>query len=109
MGRRLLRLLGLAPGFLSAGVTAAVLRDEGTIPEVREEWVMDVMRGAREGAAALTRTVGRGSSWQVEVFDFFMSWTISETGGRENAESDWGGGPIGGKEGGFSGMDGISC
>lgn len=59
--------MGSAPGFLSVGVTAAVLRGEGTIPVVREEWVMCVMRGAREGAAALTRTVERGSSWQVRV------------------------------------------
>ena len=37
MGRKLLKLSGSAPGFLSIGVIAADLRDEGTRPEVREE------------------------------------------------------------------------
>ena len=37
MGRRLLKILGSEPGFFSRGVTAAVLSDDGTEPEVREE------------------------------------------------------------------------
>lgn len=37
MGRRLLKSLGSRPGFLRIGVTVAVLSDEGTVPEVREE------------------------------------------------------------------------
>lgn len=36
IGQRLLKLLGSEPGFLSIGVTAADLRDDGTEPEVRE-------------------------------------------------------------------------
>lgn len=62
MGRKLLRSAGSEPGFLRRGVTAAVLRGEGTSPEMREAWMIFVMRGAR--------AVGRGSSWQEEVFDF---------------------------------------
>ncbi|KAK7880133.1 hypothetical protein WMY93_033200 [Mugilogobius chulae] len=58
MGRKLLRLVGSEPGFLRIGVTAAVLREDGTVPEVREAWIMLVMRGAKEGSVALTRTVG---------------------------------------------------
>jgi len=37
IGRKLLKLLGSEPGFLRIGVTAAVLREEGTIPVAREE------------------------------------------------------------------------
>ena len=62
IGRRLLRLVGSAPGFFSIGVIAAVLKDAGTVPDAREEWMMAEMRGIREGRQALTRTVGRGSS-----------------------------------------------
>ena len=61
---------GLAPGFLIIGVTAAVLKANGTSLVLREEWIMAVMRGASEGRQALTRTLGRGSSWQVEGLDF---------------------------------------
>lgn len=62
IGRKLLRLEGSAPGFVSIGVIAAVLKDVGTVTVVREEWMMAEMRGTREGREALTRTVGRGSS-----------------------------------------------
>ncbi len=36
MGRKLSRLLGSAPGFLRIGVIAAILKNDGTIPELRE-------------------------------------------------------------------------
>lgn len=77
------------PGFLSIGVTAAILRGEGTIPVEREECIMSVMRGAREGAMALTREVGWGSTCQVEGLDFLIRSVVSETDGRAKAESDW--------------------
>ena len=70
IGRKLLRLLGSEPGFLSIVVTAAVLRAEGTTPVVREECIKSVIRGDREGRVALTRIVGSGSNWQVEDLDF---------------------------------------
>jgi len=41
---------------------AAVLRGVGTVPVVREEWMIAEMRGAREGRQVLTSCVGRGSS-----------------------------------------------
>lgn len=62
MGRKLLNWLGSAPGFLSIGVIAADLRDDGTRPEVREEWMMAVIKGDRRGRQAFTKVVGRGSS-----------------------------------------------
>lgn len=58
----MLKLLGSAPGFLSIGVIAADFKAEGTIPEVREECIMLVIREAREGKQAFTKMVGRGSS-----------------------------------------------
>lgn len=42
------------------GVVAAVLSEEGRVPEGSEEWIMAVFTGAREGRQALTE-VGRGS------------------------------------------------
>lgn len=54
IGWRLLKLLGSKPGFFSVGVTTADLKDDGTIPEVRQEWMMAVRRGSREGREAMT-------------------------------------------------------
>lgn len=58
-----MKSFGSRPGFFRIGVTAAILRDEGTVPEMREEWIMSVMRGDREGREVLIRGVGRGSSF----------------------------------------------
>lgn len=44
MGRMLLKALGSEPGFLRIGVTAADLSDDGTGPEVREDWVLLALR-----------------------------------------------------------------
>ena len=73
MGRRLLKILGSRPGFFSRGVTAADLRGGGTEPVVREEWMMAVIRGSREGREAITREDGSGSREQVDGLDFRMS------------------------------------
>ena len=62
IGRKLLKLEGSAPGFFKIGVMAAVLKDVGTVPVVRKEWMIAEMRGTREGRQALTSCVGRGSS-----------------------------------------------
>ena len=48
IGRRLLKLLGSALGFLRIGVIAADLRGDGTVPEMREEWIIAVIRGVRD-------------------------------------------------------------
>lgn len=37
IGRKLLKSEGSAPGFFKIGVMAAVLKDVGTVPVVREE------------------------------------------------------------------------
>ena len=61
-GTEVIKVGRICTGFFRIGVIASVLNDEGTIPVVREEWMMAEMRGAREGRQDLTRTVGRGSS-----------------------------------------------
>ena len=55
-------MLGSDPGFFGMGVTAAVLKAEGTIPDEREEWMIEDMRGSREEEQDLTKVEGRGSS-----------------------------------------------
>jgi len=49
----LLKLFGSAPGFLSIGVIAADFRDDRTIPEMREEWIMVVICEERESEQAM--------------------------------------------------------
>lgn len=61
-GRKLLKSEGSAPIFFKIGVIAAVLKDVGTVPVVREEWMIAEMRGTREERQALTSCVGKGSS-----------------------------------------------
>lgn len=48
LGRRLLKSLGSEPFFMP-GVTSATLKREGTIPVVSEHWMMEEMRGSKEG------------------------------------------------------------
>lgn len=43
-----IEVIQICARFLEYWVTAVVLRGEGTIPVVREEWMMRVMRGERE-------------------------------------------------------------
>ena len=42
------RILGSAPCFLRIGVIAAVLKDEGTTPEERDDWMILVIKEDRE-------------------------------------------------------------
>lgn len=54
--------------------TTEVLRDAGTVPVVREEWMMVEMKatrqggreGGRAGRQAFSKTAGRGSRWWVD-------------------------------------------
>lgn len=55
---------------MSIGVIIADLRGAGIEPEEREECMMSVMSGKREGKWSLTRFVGRGSRLQVEDLNF---------------------------------------
>jgi len=87
-------MLGSKPGFLSIGVTAADLRGDGTEPEVREEWMMAVIRGSREGREVITREDGRGSSWQVDGLKVWMSFdkTMAEGSWKQERGTERGGG-----------------
>ena len=49
------------------GVTEAILRLVGTVPDCREELIMSVMMGQRVGRQAFTNVVGMGSSEQEEA------------------------------------------
>lgn len=71
------------------GVIIADLSDEGTIPVVREEWIMEVIKGDKEDRQAFTKVVGRGSSWQVLDFDFKIRSGISIEEGRLKCEREW--------------------
>lgn len=51
-----MRLIGSAPGFVSIVGFVAVLKDAGTVPDRKDEWMMEI-RGPREGRQALIRTI----------------------------------------------------
>lgn len=68
-------------------VKAAILNSEGTVTVEREEWIIAEMKGSREGRQDLTRTVGSGSSWQVEDLELRMRVEISRVSGSWKLES----------------------
>ena len=82
------------------GVTDAVLKLEGTVPDWREVLMMSVMRGERVGRQAFTRAVGMGSREQVEALASEASLATWGTSTREKEEKLGGGGGV--SEGGVS-------
>ena len=60
------------------GVTEAILRLVGTVPDCREELMMAVMMGQRVGRQAFTNVVGMGSSEQEEALALVTSSVVSE-------------------------------
>lgn len=47
---------------------------------VSEEWMIADMRGRMEPEQILSKTIGRGSSWEVDGFDLWMRSKITEAG-----------------------------
>lgn len=60
----------------------------GTIPADRGEWII-VMIGSREDRKDLTKTEGKGSSWQVEGLDWRMLFEILEDGREKTKKVGW--------------------
>ena len=75
----------LSPGFLSGGLTMADLKQSGTIPVVREVFMISVMTGARTSRYCLVRGVVIGSRSQlfeavVKIsFSMLASVTVSKS------------------------------
>ena len=82
------------------GVTDAVLKVEGTVPDSSETLMMSVKKGTRVGRQALTRTVGIGSREQVEALAAEASSATWRASTREKEEKLGGGGGV--SEGGVS-------
>lgn len=57
----IVEVIGVITRFHRNEVVAAVLDGLGTIPAVREEWMMAEMQWSREGRQTLTRGAERGS------------------------------------------------
>lgn len=59
-----MKLEGSVPSlfYLKTEGMAEVSKNVGTVPMVREVWMMAEMRGTNEGRWALTGCIGRGSS-----------------------------------------------
>ena len=73
------------------GVTDAILKVEGTVPDSREALMMSVKKGQRVGRQALTRTVGIGSREQVEALAAEASSATWRASTREKEEKLGGG------------------
>ena len=73
------------------GVTDAILKVEGTVPDSREALMMSVKKGQRVGRQALTRTVGMGSRGQVEALAAEASSATRGASTREKEEKLGGG------------------
>lgn len=70
------------------GVTAAILRTAGTLPDSREELIILTMVEQRMGRQVLTRAEGMGSREQVVALAFETSLVtcVTSTGAKEERQ-----------------------
>ena len=70
------------------GVTEAVLKMDGTVPDCRDELIMYTKRRHRASREDFTRVVGMGSREHVEAFawETNLAAEIKSTGEREERE-----------------------
>ena len=73
------------------GVTEAVLKMDGTMPDCRDELIMATMRGQWASRVDFTRVAGMGSREQVEAFTWeTISATDIECTGEKEEREHWG-------------------
>ena len=79
-------------GFLSSGVTLADLKADGTIPEVTDVLMMEVMKGSRSGVMVWNSGEGSGSRGQVVGLEQAISFCRSpgEIGEKEDRSDTMG-------------------
>ena len=68
------------------GVTEAVLKVEGTMPDCRDELIMSIMRGHKAGREDFTRVFGMGSREQVEALAWETNLATEIVHRRERRE-----------------------
>ena len=82
------------------GVTEAVLRVDGTMPDSRDEFIISIMRGHRAGSEDFTRVVGMGSREQVEAFawetNLVTEIVVVDCTGEKEEREHWGKKTVGG-------------
>lgn len=77
IGWKLLKSFDCRPGFFIIGIIIAFFKAVETEPEVREKWIISVIKEEREGRQSLTKWGVRGSSFQVEDLELWFRETIS--------------------------------
>ena len=68
------------------GITEAVLKVDGTIPDSRDELIVSIMMGHRAGREDFPRVVGIGSREQVEAFAWETNLATKIVHRREGGE-----------------------
>ena len=71
---------GSRPGFFRVGITAAILKPEGTTPESSEQLMMVAIEGQMTGRQVFTKVVGIGPSLLEEVLALdtkSCTWSVS--------------------------------
>ena len=75
-GLKLFRSFASSPGFLSRGLTMADLKQSGTMPVVREVFVILVIAGMRTSRYCLVRGVGIESRLQLVETVFLIRFSM---------------------------------